>query len=70
MNYKLIGYPLGHSMSPWIHEHLFAMSGKKAEYALCEIAPESLEQAIPELQTIERLQYHHSAQGCNYPLSG
>ncbi|MEE5992517.1 MAG: shikimate dehydrogenase [Oscillospiraceae bacterium] len=52
MNYKLIGYPLGHSMSPWIHEHLFAMSGKKAEYALCEIAPESLEQAIPELQQL------------------
>ena len=51
-SYKLIGYPLGHSMSPWIHEHLFAMSGEKAEYALFEIAPESLEQTIPELKQL------------------
>ena len=52
MNYKLIGYPLGHSMSPWIHEHLFAISGHEGTYALEEIAPESLENAIPELKQL------------------
>lgn len=52
MNYKLIGYPLGHSMSPWIHEHLFVMSGHEGAYALLEIAPESLESSFPELQKL------------------
>jgi len=40
--YTLIGHPLEHSMSPFIHERLFAMSGKKAEYSLTDIAPENL----------------------------
>lgn len=40
--YTLIGHPLGHSMSPFIHERLFAMSGKKADYTLTDIAPEHL----------------------------
>ncbi len=42
-NYTLIGHPLGHSMSPFIHERLFAMSGKEASYTLTDIAPEELE---------------------------
>ncbi len=41
-NYTLIGHPLGHSMSPFIHERLFQMSGKKAQYTLTDIAPEHL----------------------------
>ena len=40
--YTLIGYPLGHSMSPMIHDRLFAMKGRKASYSLTEIAPEEL----------------------------
>ena len=27
MNYGLIGYPLGHSMSPFIHQKLFENAG-------------------------------------------
>ena len=42
--FTLIGCPLGHSMSPWIHEHLFAMSGQAASYSLTEIRPEDLMQ--------------------------
>lgn len=38
----LIGHPLGHSLSPQIHERLFALSGEKAEYTLEDIAPEDL----------------------------
>lgn len=44
--YTLIGHPLGHSMSPWIHERLFAMSGRTAEYTLNDIAPEQLTDAM------------------------
>ncbi len=40
--YTLIGYPLGHSMSPMIHERLFDLSGREASYDLTEIAPEDL----------------------------
>ncbi len=40
--YTLIGYPLGHSMSPMIHAALFALSEKDAGYDLTEIAPEEL----------------------------
>lgn len=42
MSYTLIGHPLGHSMSPFIHEKLFAMADRTAEYTLTDIAPEEL----------------------------
>lgn len=50
--FALIGYPLGHSMSPLIHEKLFALSGKEAEYSLIEIAPEDLAQKRELLETL------------------
>lgn len=40
--FALTGHPLGHSMSPLIHEKLFALSGRDAEYELIDIAPEKL----------------------------
>lgn len=41
--YALIGHPLGHSMSPFIHKKLFEISGIKEDYELCDIPSESLE---------------------------
>lgn len=41
--YALIGHPLGHSMSPLIHERLFALSSiTNYSYELVDIAPENL----------------------------
>ncbi len=41
--FALIGHPLGHSMSPLIHEKLFALSGlKDTSYELIDIAPEDM----------------------------
>ena len=40
--YTLIGHPLGHSMSPLIHEKLFELRGKNQNYDLTDIAPEDL----------------------------
>jgi len=40
--YDLIGYPLGHSLSPQIHSKLFELSGIDADYRLTEIKPEEL----------------------------
>ena len=51
--YTLIGYPLGHSMSPMIHERLFAMKDREASYDLTEIAPEDLESKIPMLRELK-----------------
>lgn len=40
--YTLIGHPLGHSMSPFIHDRLFKLKGKTVEYTCTDIAPEDL----------------------------
>lgn len=46
--FSLIGHPLGHSMSPLIHDRLFALSGFEAEpYQLTDIAPEDIPSSRP-----------------------
>lgn len=45
----LIGHPLGHSLSPFIHKRLFELSGRDGSYTLCDIAPEALETDFPAL---------------------
>ena len=49
----LIGHPLGHSLSPQIHERLFALSGEKVEYTLEDIAPEELKEKFGFLSEFE-----------------
>jgi len=51
-HYTLIGHPLGHSMSPWIHERLFKLSGKQADYNLTDLPPEDLKNRMPELKAL------------------
>lgn len=48
-DYLLIGHPLGHSMSPFIHKQLFAMSGQDATYSLFDVAPDALAHEMPSL---------------------
>ena len=52
-NYTLIGCPLGHSMSPFIHERLFALSGREAAYTLTEIPAGKLPDTMPALRALE-----------------
>jgi shikimate dehydrogenase len=40
--YGLIGYPLGHSYSPWIHDAIFRLTGRKGEYSLIEITEDQI----------------------------
>lgn len=40
--FAVIGHPIGHSMSPFIHNRLFKLSGIDAEYTKLDIAPENL----------------------------
>jgi len=41
--YQLIGHPLGHSLSPFIHERLFTLSGAEGRYTLKDLCPDSFE---------------------------
>lgn len=41
--YTLIGHPLGHSMSPFIHDSLFKLKNRNVQYSLTDISPEDLE---------------------------
>lgn len=47
--FGLLGHPLGHSMSPFIHQALFALSGRPQPYALHDVAPEDLKTQVPKL---------------------
>ncbi len=40
--YAVIGHPIGHTMSPFIHKRLFELSNIDAEYGVIDIAPENL----------------------------
>ena len=52
--YGLIGHPLGHSMSPLIHEKLFVLSGiADYTYELIDIVPESLGNSIDMLKELK-----------------
>ncbi|MBR7039027.1 MAG: shikimate dehydrogenase [Oscillospiraceae bacterium] len=50
--FTLIGHPLGHSMSPFIHERLFRLAGMDAAYSLTDIPPEGLADAVPGLRAL------------------
>ena len=41
--FAVIGHPIGHTMSPFIHTRLFELQGVKAEYTKLDIVPENLE---------------------------
>lgn len=40
--FAVIGHPIGHTMSPFIHSRLFSLAGIEAEYTKLDIAPENL----------------------------
>lgn len=46
----LIGYPINHSLSPWIHTHFMEQLGIDGEYQLFETSPEKLEETINSLK--------------------
>lgn len=51
-SYALIGYPLGHSLSPQIHTRLFELAGIEAHYELKEIKPEELKNSYDCLKSL------------------
>lgn len=47
--YGLVGHPLGHSLSPLIHEQIMEAAGIRGTYELFEMEPNSLEMLLPRL---------------------
>ncbi|GGB28835.1 shikimate dehydrogenase (NADP(+)) [Lentibacillus populi] len=49
--FALIGYPIQHSLSPWIHEQFLKKAGLSGSYSIVEITPdESFEQRLTDLK--------------------
>ena len=48
-HFAVIGHPIGHTMSPFIHAELFRLNHIDAEYTVADIAPETLDTEIPRL---------------------
>ena len=42
MKFGLLGHPLGHSMSPFIHSELFKLAGVNGSYSLFDVCPQDL----------------------------
>ena len=49
-SFAVIGHPIGHTMSPFIHRRLFALSGLSPAYAVLDVP--SIEAQLPALRTL------------------
>ncbi len=52
-NFAVIGFPLGHTMSPYIHEEFFKLKGISAEYNSLQISPEKLTDEIKNFKKLD-----------------
>ena len=50
--FAVIGHPIGHTMSPFIHQRLFSLSGESGKYTVIDISPEELKERIKELDEL------------------
>lgn len=50
--YGLLGFPLGHSLSPFIHKCLFEISGKQCSYELFELDEKGLSSSAARLMEL------------------
>lgn len=50
--FAVIGHPIGHTMSPFIHKRLFELSGMDGDYSIYDIAPEELASKYSELRAL------------------
>lgn len=51
--FTVIGHPLGHTMSPFIHDALFRLSGQPAAYGAADIPPADLAARYAELRQLD-----------------
>ena len=51
--FAILGYPLGHAISPPIHERLFVLGKQQAEYEVLQTPPEQFEALWPYLRQLD-----------------
>ena len=49
IKYGLIGHPLGHSLSPYIHERIMDAAGISGRYELYDLSPQEFVKDLPLL---------------------
>ncbi len=52
-HFAVIGHPIAHTMSPFIHARLFLLSGKLASYSVFDITPIDLKNQMPQLSALD-----------------
>ncbi|MEE8705879.1 MAG: shikimate kinase [Oscillospiraceae bacterium] len=52
-SFAVIGYPIGHTMSPFLHNRLMKLSGIEGTYTTMEIPPEQLLDSLPRLRSLD-----------------
>ena len=57
--YTLIGHPLGHSMSPFIHDELFKISGIEATYDCTDIPAENFTERMADLRKLNGFNFQN-----------
>lgn len=53
IQYAVIGHPISHTMSPFIHTRLFALSGREADYRVADISPAELSKHWEALKALD-----------------
>ena len=51
-NFAVIGHPIRHSMSPYIHKQLFSISQKKYSYDILDVPPEEIKDKMSILRSL------------------
>lgn len=52
-SFAVIGHPIAHTMSPFIHKRLFRLSGLDTDYGVLDIAPDDLPGKFAELKALD-----------------
>ncbi|MEE1187208.1 MAG: shikimate dehydrogenase [Acutalibacteraceae bacterium] len=53
IEYAVIGHPIGHTMSPYIHTRLFKLQNKTVNYSKLDISPDALKDSFSSLKTLK-----------------
>ena len=52
--FAILGYPLGHTLSPKLHRLLAEQLGEQMEYSICAIPPEELDKIFDRFHKSDR----------------